>query len=140
MKSRDQLTLGVSVKEDYFTRHPSEEIRKFAVECLSTPYTYSDWTRKYIILQTQKMPDENYIRQSYKAVLRFKLRKAKKVIKQIQDWFDQINSNDIDSDEYLLNLKVLQEVIRKRNEIADETGYCNLSLNLKSDFTKLLSI
>jgi DNA primase len=123
---RDQMALGVLVNEDYFTRHTSDEIRKFAVECLSTPYTYADWTKKFIILQTQKMPEENYIRQSYKAVLRFKLRKAKKVIKEIQDWFDQINSNDIDSDEYLLNLKALQEVIRKRNEIADELGTVTL--------------
>lgn len=116
----------IEITESYFTQHPNEEIQKFAFEALTTPYTYADWSKKFIMLQTQKMPEENYVRQTYKAVLRFKLRKAKKVIKEIQDWFDQIRPEDMDTPEYILNLKVLQEVIRKRNEIAGELGTVTL--------------
>ena len=126
MEAYRLLENNQTLTQQYFTSHTSEEIRKFAVECLSTPYTYAVWEKKYILLQTQKMPEENYTRQSYKAVLRFKLRKAKKIIKEVQEWLDNATPEEIQSDDYILNLKVLQEVVKKRNEIAAELGTVTL--------------
>ncbi|MBK9257703.1 MAG: DNA primase [Saprospiraceae bacterium] len=123
-KLRDQ---SLSVKADYFTQHTEETVRNFAIEALSTPYTYADWDKKFIILQTQKMPDENYQRQSYKAILRLKLRKAKKIIAEIKLTIDNATDDEKNSDDYLLNLKVLQEVVRQRNQLASELGTVTLT-------------
>ncbi|MBK9152536.1 MAG: DNA primase [Saprospiraceae bacterium] len=126
METRQLVENNLEVSEKYFTSHPSEEIRKFAVECLTTPYTYADWEKKYILLQTQKMPEENYIRQSYKAVLRFKLRKAKKIISELQEWLDSTPADERETEEYILNLKVMQEILKQRNLIAAELGTVTL--------------
>jgi hypothetical protein len=72
------------------------------------------------------MPEENYIRQSYKAVLRFKLRKAKKIISELQEWLDSTPADERETEEYILNLKVMQEILKQRNLIAAELGTVTL--------------
>lgn len=126
MESRQLIENNQEVNEKYFTSHPTEDIRKFAIECLTTPYTYADWEKKYILLQTQKMPEENYILQSYKAVLRFKLRKAKKIISELQEWLVSTPPDERETEEYILNLKVMQEILKQRNLIAAELGTVTL--------------
>lgn len=121
-----QIELGNIPDHPYFIAHTDEEIRNFAVNVLSTPYTYASWEEKEMFLQTQKMPDENYIRDAVNAITRLQLRKSRKVIKELQEYFDQAGPEAQETDEYLLNLKVMQVLISQRNEIAGRLGTVTL--------------
>ena len=125
-ETKKQLEEQKTISGAYYTSHPDEEVRKFAVDAMSSPYIYADWAKKEITLQTQKMPDENYIRDATSAIKRLQLRKSKRVIKQVQTYLDTATPVERESDEYMINLKVLQVLLKERNELAAELGTVTL--------------
>lgn len=124
--TKEQLKEQNTITGAYYTSHPDEEVRKFAVDAMSSPYIYADWAKKEITLQTQKMPDENYVRDATNALKRLQLRKSKRVIRQVQTYLDKANAVEKESEEYMLNLKVLQVLLKERNELAAELGTVTL--------------
>lgn len=124
--TKEQLKEQNTISGAYYTSHPDEEVRKFAVDVMSSPYIYADWAKKEITLQTQKMPDENYVRDATNALKRLQLRKSKRVIRQVQTYLDKANAVERESEEYMLNLKVLQVLLKERNELAAELGTVTL--------------
>jgi DNA primase len=124
--TKEQLKEQNTISGAYYTSHPDEEVRKFAVDAMSSPYIYADWAKKEITLQTQKMPDENYVRDATNALKRLQLRKSKRVIRQVQTYLDKANAVERESEEYMLNLKVLQVLLKERNELAAELGTVTL--------------
>lgn len=117
---------GAPPDHSWFISHPDEEIRQFAVNVLSTPYVYASWEKKEMFLQTQKMPDENYVRDAENALLRLQLRKSKRVIKELQAYFDQATADEKNAEEYIINLKVMQVLLQERNDIAAKLGTVTL--------------
>ncbi len=73
-------------------------------------------------LQTQKPPDENFIPDAANAVLRLQFRKSRKVIQELQTYFANAKEEDQSSEEYIINVKVMQVLIQKRNELAAKLG------------------
>ncbi len=65
----------------FFTNHREPEIQKLAIDLTTHDYSYSEnWLNKWeISLQTQKMPDLNYIKDCYQSVLHFKKRKINRL-------------------------------------------------------------
>ena len=57
-------------------------------------------------LQTQKMPDENYIRDVDNAIQRLILKKSTKYIGQLEEYFTSFTEDDKQSEEYTLNINV----------------------------------
>lgn len=117
-----QLERGEIFSSQWFISHEEEEIRKFAIDALSSPYEYAKWEDKGMLLQTQKMPDENYERDFENVLLRLKLRKAIKGIKEIEKELLQYKEGEHDAEEYLLQMKVLQALKKERNEMAELLG------------------
>lgn len=113
---------GESFSHQLFLSHDKEEVRSFTVDALTTPYEYAKWEDKGMLLQTQKMPDENYVREFENAILRLKLKKAIKGIKTIEKELLEYKEGDHDPEEYVLQIKVLQELKRERNEMAELLG------------------
>lgn len=113
---------GAKTSHIWFTSHADDEIRDFAINVLASPYVYASWEKKEMFLQTQKMPDENYVRDATNALLRLQLKKSKKVISELKRFFDEADEQQKSSDEYIINLKVLQVVQNQRNEIAAKLG------------------
>lgn len=72
------------VSHQDFIGHETDDIRQFAIDALSFPYEYASWENKGMLLQTQKMPEENYINESHNALLRLKLKKVNKNIETIE--------------------------------------------------------
>lgn len=105
-----------------FITHEDEAVRNFAVDALSYPYEYAGWEKKGMLLQTQKMPDENYLRESQNAILRLKLKKANKSIAAIEKELMSMQGENHDANEYLLQIKVLQALKKERNEMAEWLG------------------
>lgn len=125
-ETKNHLEKQIGISGGYYTAHPDEDVRKFAVDAMSSPYTYADWAKKEITLQTQKMPDENYVRDAINAIKRLQLRKSKRVIKQVQTYLEKATTEERESEEYMINLKVLQVLLKERNELAAELGTVTL--------------
>lgn len=111
---------GESVTPELYANQSDENIRNLTVELMADPYTYADWEKKGVILQTQKLPDLNFERDSYQSILRFKLAKIKKFIEIVENKIKAYSQEDQASEDYILNIKVLQKLLAERNTIAKE--------------------
>lgn len=99
-----------------FVHHTDNEISILAIDFLSTPYALAKWDERNIFLQTQKLPDENFPRDAYQAIMRFKLKKIGKIIEQTQKNLSQ--QSEMDEEDKKLELRVLIQMQKERNEIA----------------------
>lgn len=107
----------------FFLNHADQEIAKLAVDVLSTPYEYSEnWENRWeIFLTTQKMPDENFLKDSDQALKRFKLRKIMRMCAQNQQKIKDLTAAG-DHEQIITYLKVQQRLLDMRNELARELG------------------
>ena len=121
-----KIDAGFTPDHAWFTGHEDEEIRNFAINAMSSPYTYASWEKKEMFLQTQKMPDENYVRDAESALLRLQLRKSKRVIKELESYLKDATPDVVESEDYGINFKVYQVLISQRNEIAEKLGSVTL--------------
>ena len=103
----------------YFINHKDEDVRAFAIDCNSSPYVFANWETKDIYLQTQKMPEENFYKDSLQSILRFKLKKISKVIDQLKDKSQQMGNSPENAQ---LILKAYQTLSEQRKTIANELG------------------
>ena len=106
----------------WYVSHDDEEIRTFAVNALSTPYVYASWEKKEMFLQTQKMPDENYVRDATNAVQRFQLRKSNHLIKGLETYLREASPDVVETEDYAINFKVYQALLVQRNSLAEKLG------------------
>jgi DNA primase len=113
-----KVSLGVGVQPTKATwlQHPDQAVRGLTVSFLSQNYTYANWEEKGLLLQTQKPIDENYVKDSNQALLRFKLKKIKERVKQLQEMFAQ----QTDSQKDIVLLTAYQTLINERQSIANE--------------------
>ena len=98
-----------------------KEIQEFAASVLSSPYDYSDnweikWGRK---LETQELPDLNFLLDSHNALKRFKLKKVMRLCEHNQDLIKKASENRDDST-MMKHLKIHQKLIEMRNSLAKE--------------------
>lgn len=116
---RTLLDTGEGYDSRKFLHHENSAVQDLYINSVSIPYQYAKWEEKGVMLQTQKMPEENFVKEANQCILRFKLKRLNKLIKQMKDQlFSQDNS--ISDEERLINIKSLQEFIKQRNEIASE--------------------
>jgi DNA primase len=120
--TQEMIEKNETFHHQVFIGHEDEFVRKFAVDALSYPYEYANWEKKGMLLQTQKMPDENYLRESQNAILRLKLKKANRSIAAIEKELMTMHPENHDADEYMLQIKVLQALKKERNEMAAYLG------------------
>lgn len=115
------LSENQTVDTDYFITHSNQEIRNLAIELIQLPYSYShNWSDRWEMeLQTQKPPDQNYARDSYQSVLRFKLRKVQKMIRENKKELDNPDATEHD---HLVALKTQHDLLQSRNIIAELLG------------------
>ena len=104
-----QVDAGQEFKTSHFTNHAKEEVRQLTTDLQMDPYHYSDWDGRSLFLQTQKMPDENFVKDSLNSILRLKERKFQRTLKKVDDMIES------ESDELqIVNLLKTREVIRKQ--------------------------
>jgi len=107
---------GDSVSTKYFMHHQDQEIQQLAVDLVSYPYEYAKWSEKGMELQTQKMPDDNYVNEANQLSIRLNYRKMEKIINENLVRLKELDSS---SDEYLVTLKVHQKLLEQRKQIAE---------------------
>ncbi len=104
--------------KQYFVNHEDEEVRKVSVEFLSSKYQFANWETHQIGL-FQISPEKNYYEDSYQAILRFKFRKIKKIITQLEARIIDLQSGD-DAEALDLNLKAYRKLQEDRKELAKQ--------------------
>jgi DNA primase len=122
----ETLEQGIIPEPGWYVGHEDDEIRQFAVDALATPYTYASWEKKEMFLQTQKMPEENYVRDAENALQRLRLKKNNRVIASLQEYFEKATEAEKESEEFEINFKVLQLLIQQRNTLATQLGTVTL--------------
>lgn len=109
---------GHKVSAELYAHQEDTEMSKLTVELIATPYSYADWETKGVFLQTQKTPELNFVRDSDQVILRFKLVKIKKLISLVEKKIQSYDIAENGTEEYMLNIKVLQKLLDERNNIA----------------------
>ncbi|HKK80565.1 MAG TPA: toprim domain-containing protein, partial [Phaeodactylibacter sp.] len=118
----EHLAGGQELSPSFFLHHPDSEVQQLAVDLSSTPYEYSEnWAKRWdIFLTTQKMPEENFVKDSSSAMKRFRLRKLNRMIEENAEKIKALYKAG--SEEYMLHLKLDQRLKAMRNELAAELG------------------
>lgn len=124
--TRDAIHQNIIPDAQWYLNHKDEKISAFAVNALSTPYVYASWEEHQIFLQTQKMPEENYVKDTQNAIYRLILKKSRKYIGQLEAYFSSATDEEMHSEDYAINIKVYQELIKQRNEVAKILGTVTL--------------
>lgn len=96
------------ITKDFWTNHSDEALRSVAIDFLSDKYTYANWSEKGLELQTQKPVEENYAKDSYQAVLRYKFKKVEEQLEEIKTLKGTIE------DELLLTVQ-MKLIVEKQN-------------------------
>ncbi len=118
----EAISEGKAVSPQLFLHHIEDDVQQLAIDLSSSPYEYSEnWANRWeIFLTTQKMPDDNFVKDSVSAIKRFRLRKLNRMIKENAEQLKQVLENG--EGDYMLHLKLDQRLKATRNELARELG------------------
>ncbi len=116
-----ELSENPNLDSSYFLHHPDDAIRNLTIELSESPFKYSsNWSDRWEMeLQTQKLPDQNYVRDAYQSIMRFKLKKVQKMIRKNKLSIDDPNLDEL---QQLVHIKTQQELINYRNMLAEILG------------------
>lgn len=126
-KEAMQLVLDkMPINTQYFIGHKDQTISELAVDLLHTPWEYSPgWAERELFLTSQKMPEENFNKDSLSAILRFKKRKVVRMIEKNQSEMKGIPQND-DSGKLERLIKVAIKLNTIRDELLKQLGTVTL--------------
>jgi DNA primase len=115
------LQKNTPLSTQHFLSHPNVEFRDFATTILFDTHNYSDnWEVKWgRMLETQKMPDINFTKDSFSSLKRFKLRKIMKVCDHNQELIRK-SSDAGDMATMMKHLKIHQRLMEMRTQLANE--------------------
>ncbi|HFA49392.1 MAG TPA: DNA primase [Bacteroidetes bacterium] len=106
----------------YFIGHQNHELSALSIDLLHSPYEYSPgWEKRELYLHSQKMPDDNFSKDSISALLRFKLKKIMRLCEKNQQQLKGLNAKD-DVQKMMRLLKVQAKLNEMRNELAKQLG------------------
>lgn len=111
----DNLLKGQILGPDHFTSHINSHVKKIAIDLLTDRYSYANWSDKGVELQTQKPIGENFIKDSYQAVMRYKLLKIKERIHQLKEVLE-----DQDAEKSDALILAYQKLIAERQTLAGQ--------------------
>jgi len=115
----DCLISKRKMTSQYFIAHQDTEMSSTAVDLLHSPYEFSPgWAENDIFLNTQKPPEENFLKDAEKSLKQFKRRKIDKTIAKNQARMKV----EKDPQKVMRYMKVHAKLIAMRNELAKELG------------------
>ncbi len=108
---------------DYFLNHKDEQIKKIALGAITSPYQYSEaWEKKYEQpLNTQEMPDKNFLKDSIDAVRKLLIKKIDKILQEVQEKLKNLDQEK-DWSKIMKLLKRDQKFKTIRNELAAQSN------------------
>jgi DNA primase len=116
------LVNGGAISPQYFISHKDQVFSELAVDLLYSPYEYSPgWEERDLYMSSQKMPDENFTKDSVSALMHFKLRKIIRLCEKNQQLLKDAHTGN-DSAQLMRLLKVQAKLNEMRNELAKQLG------------------
>ncbi|HMP32395.1 MAG TPA: hypothetical protein PKD85_22495, partial [Saprospiraceae bacterium] len=112
-----QIDRNKKIEPKDFIYNEDQDISRIAVDYTMSKYEYAKWEERGVYLQTQPMPEKNFKKDTYQSILRFKLHKVRKDIKEMESLIKQEGISD---EQKLLDIQVLQALLKERNDIAKE--------------------
>ncbi|MCC6727132.1 MAG: DNA primase [Saprospiraceae bacterium] len=121
-KEAMQLVLDKQpINTQYFIGHSDQIISELAVDLLHSPWEYSPgWAERELYLSSQKMPEENFNKDSLSALLQFKLRKIIRLGEKNQLLLKAVPSDD--PSQLMRLMKVQMKLNEMRNELMKQVG------------------
>ncbi len=119
----ERLAKGEPVHFQFFAQHDDSSVRQTAYDLASTPYEYSEnWEKKLNMpLQTQKLPELNFSKDTIQAVMRFKLRRVLRLSDKNQALLKELQQKG-DTDQLWVVLKTQQRLKEMSSSIAKQLG------------------
>ncbi len=118
----DRVVSKKSLTPQHFIGHQNHQLSAMSIDLLHSPYEYSPgWEERELYLHSQKMPDENFSKDSISALMRFKLKKIIRLCEKNQQQLVDLKSEK-DSRKIMRLLKVQSKLIEMRNDLAKELG------------------
>ncbi len=109
------------ISTQHFVGHNDRAISELAVDLLHTPWEYSPgWAQKELYLSSQKMPEENFNKDSLSALLQFKLRKIIRLCEKNQQQLKAVPNDD--TAQLMRLMKVQMKLNEMRNEVMKQVG------------------
>lgn len=117
------LSQGQSVNFQYFIQHPDESYRNLAVDLTASPHDYSpNWQERWNLpLQFQKMPEDNFTKDTEQALKMFLLKRLTRLCDKNQEEIKKLSSGD-NMEQLIIAMKAQQKLMETRNELAKEIG------------------
>jgi DNA primase len=109
------------ISTQHFIGHNDQTISELAVDLLHTPWEYSPgWAQRELYLSSQKMPEENFNKDSLSALLQFKLRKIIRLCEKNQQQLKAVPNDD--TAQLMRLMKVQMKLNEMRNEVMKQVG------------------
>jgi DNA primase len=111
---------GKLIQPEYYLNHEDKELQSLAMDLLISPYEYSEnWEKRWqLFLQTQPYPDKNFYNDATQSILRFKLKKFNRKLKENQQKIVESAQKANDEETQLL-MQVHQKLLQTRLEITN---------------------
>jgi len=113
------LNDGKVIEQKHFINHWDDEIAQLAITLLHDEFEYSpNWKDMWEVeLQTQPMPEKNFVKDSISSVNAFKLRKIDKTMAKNQERI-KIAQEEKDDTKIMKYLRIQQKLLNIRKELA----------------------
>lgn len=111
---------GTVIQPEYYLNHEDKELQGLAMDLLISPYEYSEnWEKRWqLFLQTQPYPDKNFYNDATQSILRFKLKKFNRKLKENQQKIME-SAQAANEDETNILMQVHQKLLQMRVEITN---------------------
>jgi len=116
----DLISDGKKITPQYFISHKDPNMCEIAIDLIQSPHEYSPgWEERDMYLNTQKMPDLNFVKDSIEALRVFKLKKVIRVIENNQEKLKEVQSSG-DMEAMMKLLKVHSKLLKIREQLSGE--------------------
>jgi|GEM_PF-3949565 len=121
-KEAMQLVLDKTpLTTQYFIGHKDQKISELSVDLLYSPWEYSPgWAARELYLHSQKMPEDNFTKDSVSALLQFKLRKIVRLGEKNQLQMKELAKDD--AGQLVRLMKVQMKLNEMRSELMKQLG------------------
>lgn len=114
------ISKGEKITSQYFISHSDPNMCEIAIDLIQSPHEYSPgWEEREMYLNTQKMPDLNYVKDSVEALRVFKLKKVIRIIEKNQEKLKEAQANG-DDDGMIKLMKVHAKLLKIREQLSGE--------------------
>ncbi len=123
METRERIAGGQPIHSHYFLNHEDEKIRQLTSDLLTSPYEFSEgWEKRYEIrLQSQKMPEENFEKDTLQGLNRFRQFKITRLSKENLALLSR-RQKEGNLEQQMVHMKVHLKLEEIRTALAREFG------------------